>query len=112
MASGHRVRCLRRLASATRACGIVRELAAGEASPGAIWDTAGECGRGGVSAVLAKPPMKRISADAPRCGAAGPGVPDDAARRLLPAVHRAVVRRHPPGLGRRRRPCRLTTKVE
>src|SRR5258707_1272919 len=52
-----------------------------------------------ISGVVAKPLMKRISADAPRCGAAGPGVPDDAARRVLPAVHRAVVSRvHDAGL--------------
>jgi hypothetical protein len=37
------------------------------------------------------PLMKRIPADAPGCDAAGPGVADDAAGRVLPAVHRPVV---------------------
>src|SRR5579859_5492840 len=37
------------------------------------------------------PLMKRVPADAPGCSAAGSGVADDAAGRVLAVVHRLVV---------------------
>jgi hypothetical protein len=40
--------------------------------------------------------MKQVPADAPGCSAAGPGVADDAAGRVLPVVHRAVSPRSTP----------------
>src|ERR1700722_12900860 len=57
----------------------------------------GACGTlsmmAGANAGRPCPPaiMKRAAADAPGRNAAGPGVADDAAGRVLPAVHRAVV---------------------